>query len=102
MFKIKGERAKFISKLLLIPKVISGKYSLVGRATWDSSAYGKQYLGKHGLTGLVQINFYKNPNAEEIEYYNYYYAKNQSNSLDVEIILKTISLFLFRKNLPKL
>lgn len=75
---------------------------MVGRATWDTSSYGKQFLGKKGLTGLVQINFYKNLSADEIEYFNYYYAKNQSITLDIEILLKTISLFLFKKNIPEL
>jgi lipopolysaccharide/colanic/teichoic acid biosynthesis glycosyltransferase len=93
---------KFISKLKLIPHVISGRLSFVGRATWDTASYGMQYLGKNGLTGLVQINYYKKLSPDEIEYFNYYYAKNQSLTLDMEIILKTVSLFLFRKNVPQL
>lgn len=96
------ENRKFVKKLRLIPSVISGKLSFVGRATWDTSAYGKEYLGKNGLTGLVQINYYKKLSADETEYFNYYYAKNQSLTIDLEIILKTISLFIFRKNTPKL
>ena len=102
MIKKGGEGAKFFNKLLLIPSVVTGKYSFVGRATWDASAYGKEYLGKNGLTGLAQINFYRNLSSDEFEYYNYYYAKNQSLSLDIEIILKTVSLFLFKRNLPRL
>jgi lipopolysaccharide/colanic/teichoic acid biosynthesis glycosyltransferase len=91
-----------MKKLILIPKVFTGKLSFVGRATWDKSSIGKQFLGKNGLTGLVQINYYKNLTTEEIEFYNYYYAKNQALSLDIEIILRTISLFIFRKKLPRL
>lgn len=102
VLKIEGNRAKFVNKLLSLPLVISGKFSFVGRATWDTSAYGKQYLGKNGLTGLVQINNHKNLSSDEMEYFNYYYAKNQSLTLDAEIILKTVSLFLFRRNIPKL
>ncbi len=97
-----GQRSKFLNKVRLIPSVVSGKYSFVGRATWDTTSYGKQYLGKNGLTGLVQINYYKNLSKDEVEYFNYYYAKNQSVTLDVEIMLKTVSLFLFRKNIPQL
>jgi GT2 family glycosyltransferase/lipopolysaccharide/colanic/teichoic acid biosynthesis glycosyltransferase len=92
-------KQKFLNKILFIPQVISGKYSFVGRATWDTTSYGKNFLGKNGLTGLVQVNFYKNLSEEEIEYYNNYYAKNQSLKLDIEIIIKTISLFLFRKKI---
>jgi len=102
IIKMGDEKTKFINKLLLIPSVVSGKLSFVGRAVWDTASYGKQYLGKNGLTGLVQINFYKNLAPGEIEYYNFFYAKNQSLWLDIEILLKTLSLFLFRKNIPKL
>lgn len=100
--KFNEENGKFVKKLKLIPKVITGKLSFVGRATWDTSSYGKEYLGKNGLTGLVQINYYKKLSSDEVEYFNYYYAKNQSLTIDLEIILKTISLFIFRKNTPKL
>lgn len=102
IFKFKEQNLRFLNKLKLIPYVISGKLSFVGRATWDTTSYGKQYLGKNGLTGLAQINYYKNLTPEETEYFNYYYAKNQSLTLDIEILLKTISLFLFRKNIPNL
>jgi hypothetical protein len=93
---------KFHKKLLLIPQVINGKYSFVGRATWDTTSAGKQYLGKHGLTGLVQINYYRELSSDDIEYFNYYYAKNQSFWFDLEILLKTLSLFIFRKKINKL
>lgn len=96
------QSVKFLYKLKLIPSVISGKLSFVGRATWDTSSYGKEFLGKRGLTGLVQINYFKNLNNDEVEYFNYYYAKNQSLTLDTEILLKTVSLFLFRKNTPQI
>lgn len=95
------QSAKFINKIKLVPKVILGNLSFVGRATWDTASYGKQFLGKNGLTGLVQINYFKNLSSDEVEYFNYYYAKNQSLTLDLEILLKTISLFLFRKNIPQ-
>ncbi len=93
---------KFFKKLKLIPKVLSGKYSFVGRAVWDTPQQGMQYLGKNGLTGLVQINLHRNLSSDEIEYFNFYYAKNQSLTLDIEILLKTISLFIFRKNIQKI
>ena len=40
--------------------------------------------------------------SHEIEYYNNYYAKNQSLILDIEIILKTISLYFFRNKIVRL
>ena len=102
IFNFNEQNSRFLKKLSLIPKVISGKLSFVGRATWDTASFGKQYLGKNGLMGLVQINYYKNLTPGEVEYFNYYYAKNQSLTLDIEILLKTVSLFLFRKNNPNL
>lgn len=97
-----SEKNRFLRKIMLLPDVIKGKLSFVGRATWDTTSTGKQFLGKNGLTGIVQINYYKKPSEEEIEYFNYYYAKNQSILLDIEIILKTISLFLFSRKVVKL
>jgi len=99
---INSKNEKFFKKLKHIPQVITGKYSFVGRATWDTPVKGMQYLGKNGLTGLVQINLHRNLSADEIEYFNFYYAKNQSLALDIEILLKTLSLFLFRKNVPNI
>lgn len=98
-FKVKSRNLKFYSKVLQIPMVLKGDYSFVGRAVWDVSYTGKLSMGKKGLTGLVQINYYKNLSDEEINYYNNYYAKNQTLLLDMEIILKTLSLYLFRNKI---
>lgn len=102
IFKPKSGNLRFLSKLLLIPSVFKGKISFVGRATWDVTSSGKISLGKRGLTGLVQLNYYKHLSSDEIEYYNNYYAKNQTLILDIEIILKTISLFFFRNKIVRL
>ncbi|MEO6693486.1 MAG: sugar transferase, partial [Saprospiraceae bacterium] len=96
---IGGKNNKFLRKIYYIPSVIKGELSFVGKPTWDKSSIGKRFLGKNGLTGLAQINYYKNLSLDEVEYYNFYYAKNQSLLLDIEVILKTISLFIFRKRL---
>jgi len=96
-----SQKSKFRKKLLLLPNVFKGTLSFVGRSTWDETSEGLEYLGKKGLTGLVQINYYKNPTKEETEFYNYYYAKNQSLALDIEIILKTISLMIFKKKIVR-
>jgi GT2 family glycosyltransferase len=93
----RGELERFHKKILLIPSVVKGELSFVGRPIADSRTEEAGYLGKNGLTGLVQINYDKKLSDDEIEYYNYYYAKNQTLLLDLEIILKTISLYFFRK-----
>jgi lipopolysaccharide/colanic/teichoic acid biosynthesis glycosyltransferase len=51
---------------------------------------GSLYLGKPGLTGLIQLQRNRTLSEQEREQYNLYYAKNQSLALDVEILLKTL------------
>ncbi|MEO6694633.1 MAG: glycosyltransferase [Ignavibacteria bacterium] len=82
-----------VSKLFLLPKVLTGEYSFVGFPIWLISE-NKHYLGKKGLTGLIQLNFYAPMSDEEMENFNLFYAKNQTLLLDIEILLKTFfSLF---------
>lgn len=84
---------RFGKKVMLLPKVLKGALSIVGPPEFsmqDSLRQASVYLGKAGLTGLVQINYRDDLTAEEIEKYNLYYAKNQSLLLDLEILLKSI------------
>lgn len=88
--------------LRYLPKVLRGELSLVGppletpRATLSHDGQRDEgntpgaspYLGKTGLTGLVQLNYRHDITPEEIEKYNLSYAKNQSIVLDTEILLK--------------
>ncbi|MBF8296342.1 MAG: glycosyl transferase family 2 [Bacteroidetes bacterium] len=94
-------RSQFILRL---PAVLSGKRSLVGPpetfpqviegTTHDSTGSpghgGALYLGKPGLTGLIQLQRNRTLSDQEREQYNLYYAKNQSLALDVEILLKAM------------
>ncbi|MFN0158902.1 MAG: glycosyltransferase [Bacteroidota bacterium] len=89
-------------KILLLPQVFSGRLSLVGRLLPDGGVkeapqavgYDTLYLGKHGLTGIVQIHERQDLEPAEIEKFELYYAKNQSSMLDLEIVLKSILLLL--------
>ena len=81
------------SKLLLLPQVFSGKYSLVGYPVWLQKEH-TQFIGKKGLTGLIQLNYYDSMSEEEMQNLNFFYAKNQSTALDMEILLKTFFLTL--------
>lgn len=84
--------------LAMVPKVLSGELSLVGQplnlpASLGHSLDGKSagvYLGKKGITGLVQLNQQGELTDEEIENYMLYYAKNQSFILDLEILFKSV------------
>jgi GT2 family glycosyltransferase/lipopolysaccharide/colanic/teichoic acid biosynthesis glycosyltransferase len=90
--------------ILLLPQVLRGRLSLVGRPLSDpdgettASPFGSKdrtaYLGPKGLTGLVQINEREGLEQDEREKYRLYYAKNQSVILDLEIMLKALLLHL--------
>lgn len=97
---VRKNLSRFGQSLLQIPHVLTGRLSLVGRPAYSAapSADGTAapYLGKVGLTGLVQINYHDALTPEEIEKYNLYYAKNQSLILDMEILIKSF-LLIFKK-----
>lgn len=92
-------RGSVAQAVLLLPAVLSGRLSIVGRPAMErerrvDAEAGESYLGPCGLTGLVQINRREDVTDEETERYNLYYAKNQSLMLDLEILLKTLLLIL--------
>ena len=91
----KGNISRHTSKLLLLPGVLKGKYSFVGIPVWFETT-GKEYLGKRGLTGIIQLNHFEGINPEEMMNYNIFYAKNQNLKMDIEILLKTL-FFTIRK-----
>ncbi len=81
--------------LLRLPRVVGGSMSLVGRPySDDETGETDDYLGKKGITGLVQINRRDDMQTDEIEAYELYYARNQSLMLDIEILLKSLLLFM--------
>ncbi len=83
MVKKQSDFSKFI---LGFPKVLSGKFSLVGPNYSESKK--DSYLGKTGLTGYWYI---ENENSEDLEKLNFYYAKNQNIWLDLEILAKSLN-----------
>ena len=82
------KNSKTISKLLLLPNVFSGKYSFVGVPIWYDD-YDYDFLGKKGLTGMIQLYGSEILNKEDENNYLIFYAKNQSLQFDIEILLKT-------------
>jgi lipopolysaccharide/colanic/teichoic acid biosynthesis glycosyltransferase len=78
--------------LLRLPHVLSGRWSLVGLPAGGEGLGGRDhrslYLGRPGLTGIVQLNAREGMTEEEVERLKIYYAKNQSLGLDLEILLK--------------
>jgi O-antigen biosynthesis protein len=92
----KGNISKHTSKLILLPEVFTGKYSFVGIPIWYETKE-KEYLGKRGLTGIIQLNHFEGINDEEMMNYNIFYAKNQNLLMDIEILLKTMFFTLRKK-----
>jgi GT2 family glycosyltransferase len=98
LFGMRPRQGGAASRLLLLPKVLSGDLSLVGlpldaprgKGVQRDPAKGQIYLGPPGLTGIVQINSGEGFGAEEIERLELYYAKNQTLGLDLEILVKAI------------
>lgn len=83
--------------ILSLPTVLSGKFSLVGPSIAYSSIIQPSghtaqsiFLGKPGLTGLVQLQAGRTITLDEVEQCHLYYARNQSILLDVELLLKTL------------
>ena len=80
---------------MAMPKVLFGSMSLIGRPSGGtdasaSSTHNGIYLGKPGITGIVQIHSDRSMSDEEREQYELYYAKNQSLMLDFEIVVKAV------------
>ena len=73
-----------------LARVWIGACSLVGPRAEDAimDERATVFVGKPGLTGLVQLQHGRELSAEEVERFNLYYARNQSVLLDVEILLK--------------
>ena len=72
-----------------LPSVFSGKMSFVGpSSTLAGSTLRNIFIGKPGLTGMVQLQGNRKLSGEEIDQLNLYYARNQSVLLDTEILLK--------------
>lgn len=74
----------------MLPSVFSGRTSFVGPSPSRSGSMLRNlFIGKPGLTGMVQLQGDRELSGDEIDQLNLYYARNQSVMLDVEILLKT-------------
>lgn len=90
--------------ILMLPRVLLDEMSLVGRFDVENTqtSHTKNgtsipYLGKIGLTGLAHLHHPEDLPDEEIEQYNLYYAKNQSLTLDLQILMKSFRFLLKKK-----
>ncbi|MDD5363167.1 MAG: glycosyltransferase [Ignavibacteria bacterium] len=87
--------SRLIKKVSLLPYVWINKFSFVGVPVWYDD-YNSEFLGKRGITGLLQLHCDSTLTKEDESNYLVYYAKNQSLQFDIEIILKTL-ITIFKK-----
>jgi lipopolysaccharide/colanic/teichoic acid biosynthesis glycosyltransferase len=83
--KLAKTQSDFSKFILSLPKIISGKYSLVGPQYLEGQK--NLFLGKKGLTGYWYI---ESLNPEESDKMDFYYAKNQNVWIDIDILIKTL------------
>ena len=75
--------------LRFLPKVLSGGMSLVGPPAGAADSMSKElFLGKPGVTGLVQLQQGRGLTEDEQQQLVIRYARSQSFLLDIEILLK--------------
>jgi GT2 family glycosyltransferase len=80
----------FLNFCFLNFHILKGNISFVGALLTSKSEENNPIMYKPGLTGLVQINFPKNIDKDEIKKFDIYYLKNQSFWLDLELIFRSI------------
>ncbi len=89
-FKKEKPLKGFRRNALLLWQVFTGRLSLVGSDIEGAENNSLCANYKPGITGLTQLNLWKNLTAEEVERYHLYYLKNYTILLDIEIILRTL------------
>lgn len=93
---------RFLNRYLIFFEVLRGTVSLVGMPIqrYRQGINPPAYWHRAGLTGLVQINRQKIRQPEDAEKYHFFYVKNQSLLLDLEILIKAVwQRILFRQDL---
>jgi GT2 family glycosyltransferase len=89
--------SRWLHILSLYSEVLKGRVSLIGTEIVPFNEDTVEKGFKPGLTGLVQINLYRELDNEEKEQYNLYYLKNYTPLLDIEILFKTITQYISKE-----
>jgi GT2 family glycosyltransferase len=90
-------RCSFRRLIRALPAVLSGRMSLVGLPQGMPASTADMYLGKVGITGLIQLRHPEELSEEERIRLAIQYARNHSVFLDLEILSRTTLLCLARK-----
>ncbi len=80
---------RFFKDALLIWAVLKGKISFVGSALVNTTNPDPKLICKPGITGLTRVRHVKIIPGED-SIMDHYYVQNQSLTLDLEIIMKTL------------
>ena len=80
---------RFLKVLLLMWAVLKGKISFVGSSLIDTTNPDPKLICKPGITGLARVRHVKIVPGEN-SIMDHYYVQNQSLTLDLEIIMKTL------------
>ncbi len=92
--KLGNSRNDFINFVLNVPKVFTGKMSLVGPKF--NSYYKDLFMGKLGLSGLWYTENVDLADQSEINKLDLFYAKNQNLWLDLEILGKSFAKMFYK------
>jgi len=86
---IANKSKKLNQRLLFLISILKGDMSFVGSSLLPTSESNPNLICKPGLTGLAKMQNSKF-NKSDRNVLDHYYVQNQSLTLDIEIILKTI------------
>ena len=84
-----GVKSRFIKELPLFFGVLLGNLSLVGSTMFETTESNPNLICQPGLTGLERIRSIKFNNEDRLAL-DHYYVQNQSFTMDLEIIMKTV------------
>ncbi len=94
LHELAGRSSELIRKLPYIPAVLKGELSLVGPEAQPyagrASTVPDTMELKPGLTGIVQVNSFKQLTPKDKKKYEIYYLKNYSLLLDLEILGRSV------------
>lgn len=95
-------RETSIDELPQIINILKGEMSLIGPRPDSYSDTPTDYQKKRarvlpGITGLAQVNGRSDITPEKREKYDIYYIENVSLKLDLQIIIKTLKIVLFKE-----
>ena len=82
-------KSRFIRELPLFFAVLLGNLSLVGSSMFETTDPNPNLICRPGVTGLERIRSIKF-NPEDRLALDHYYVQNQSFTMDLEIIMKTV------------